>query len=158
MSTTNYDGRKLDFCILGTLPYAAGELAEVNTTLDLVLGGRVCAGVVKLMQKVLVLFMTYTYRYDPSWGTVIPEVITTGNLNTVVTQLEQSMPKAMEKVANTLRTQEYADTPLDERVAKIEQDGETVVDYNTLTISVSLRVTTLAGFSNSIIVPIRTKV
>jgi len=158
MGTTNYDGRKLDLCIMGGIEYSGGSTSEVLSTLDLQLGGRVCAGVVKLMQKVMVLMLTFTYRYDPSWGTVLPEIITLGNINSVVAQLEQQLPKIMEKVANTLKTQEYADTPLDERIALIEQDGDTLVDHDNLSISIRVRVTTLNGISNTIVVPIRTKV
>jgi len=157
MSTTNYDGRTLDLCILGGLSYAAGTREEVHSTLDLAIGGQVCAGVVKLMQKVLVLMLTYSHRYDPDWGTSLPEVISEGSLSRVASRLEQRLPEIMEDVTATLRAQEFIDTPLDERIDSITREGDISVNYDELSVSVQLRVITLNGSSTTIIVPLKTK-
>ena len=158
MSTTNYDGRTLDLCIMGRLPYATDTSAEVGTTLDIAVGGQICSGIVKLMQKVLVLLLTYTYRYDPGWGTKLPEALMGGNLTKVKRMLEAGLPEALEKTVDLLRSQEYLDTPLDERIASLRREGEIFINYDDQSVSVSIRVTTLNGSTNAIIVPLRTNI
>jgi len=155
MSNTNYDGRTLDLCILGALPYSAQTTAEVDSTLDIARGGQICAGVVKLMQKVMILLLTYSQRYDPFWGTDVPEALLSGNLNKAATRLGQTLPTAMSEVVASLKAQEYLEMPLDERIDRLEQVDEMTVDYLTGSISIKIRVTTLLGAQIELVVPIR---
>jgi len=158
MATTNYSGRKIDICILGDLPYAADSSGEVTTTLDLGIGGQLCAGIVKLLQKVLIALLTYNYRYDPAWGTSLPEALTRGNLTTALNVINAEVPIVLEAVSELLRRQEFLETPLDERIDRLDLAGEVTADYDTGTISMGIRVTTLQGTTNQIVVPLKTNI
>ena len=158
MSNTNYDGRTLDLCILGDLPYAENTRSEVNSTLDISKGGQICAGVVKLTQKVMVLLLTYAHRYDSEWGTSLPEVAMSGTIDKAAERLAQVLPETMQRVVGLLKSEEFIDTPLDERIRQLDQYGETVIDYETGTLNVGFALSTLNGVTNTIIIPLRTNV
>lgn len=155
MVTTNYDGRRVDYYILGdTSIKINGGPQKVNMSFDLEHGGQICTGILKQMQKAVVLLLTWMYYYDtPEWGTELPQVMQIRSITKARQVFNRVFPEAADKVLDQLRLQQSNITPYDEIITEIVlRDVQVDVDAGKL--SATIQMSFASGVTTEIVLPI----
>lgn len=115
--TTDYSGRKKDVSIIRNIDPTNPTTQKV--TLEFGKVSAYCAGVQKLVQRYMIIFMTQvgTQKMYPNFGTPFYGQITQGNV-TNKTDLVHKFNFANLKTVETIRTyqQQFNDIPLDEQI------------------------------------------
>jgi len=156
-TTTNYtlNGgvRKVDLYIMGPYSFKESTLQLTKPTLASAGGGQVCAGIVKLAQKVVGVLLSYNLYYDLDWGTQLFPFILSGNGAQVHRLLPALMAGATAAVVAQIRGSEPFNLPDDERIGNFRMTDYT---YDRLggRVSVVLGVTSRSNEQISVVTPI----
>lgn len=122
------------------------------------LPSRAVTGVLKLMQKVLVLFLTDlgSVRYKPTEGTTFIRTLFGNSLSWSGTgDIISLASSAVVDVRRQIVDEEDLYGPDDERLASITVDDATIVDT---TVFLQITIETLSGLSRQITLPVQTAV
>lgn len=155
MSTQVFDyvGRRVDVAVLRPVNQAVPTRTESILSLGAV-GGAVCAGIQKLAQKWMVLFLTSrgSVRYFPDKGSSFPDSIANGRVRTDP-ELAALFAVAADEVAEQIAATETDEDPADERLASVDLLGATVNRSN-LEVKLSVQINSQAGTSRQVLFPI----
>jgi hypothetical protein len=156
MSTsTNYSNRTIDLWLGGdpTAQFERISITNQSFGLEDQGGGAVCTGFMKLVQKALVLLLTYMYHYDPYWGTDFGNILFAGSVQNAVAALNLIRASATARVVTLLRNEETEGTPYDERIASfIITDISSDLDSGS--VSVTLVIRNVAGDTTTYVLPV----
>jgi hypothetical protein len=157
-SVKDYVGRKIDI-----LAFQGAEVGK-ETQLSMVLaaegeGGLITTGIQKLAQRFLLEFLTElgSLPYDTGRGTSFMTELRLGRIRTTI-EAEQEFFLATDLARINLVNEEPADMPDDEKFAAVvlQDPGGLVIAGDKLTLRMIL--TSVAGDSRPIILPLRTTV
>ena len=147
--TTNYDNRRVSLNIYDTFNFSSDFQQKTRLGLGSFEGGKVCAGIVKLVQRVLTLLLTDFIPFDPEWRTNLAVQIR-GNMPANANSLVAvSVYQVKQQMARVIRE----DTPDDERLADISIDDVSYNDNKTV-LRISLSILSAAGETRDLVVPI----
>lgn len=145
-TTTDYSGRLVDIEILNTVD---GPSANKSLHLSLT-PGRIVTGIQKAVQRYTCLFLTYDLKFDPGIGSVFIPAIAQG---VVVSYADLYK---LFSISNSLVLDQLSKTstgmPDDERVASATLTDATL-NRGSSTISLTIKITTVAGDSASFVIP-----
>lgn len=156
MSTVDdYLGRVYDLAMLsGAKP--SGEAALSQELAAPGNPGMICTGIQKVVQKFLLELLTEqgSQPYRPRRGTSFMIAMRQGRVTTEF-ELRQAFSAASLMAQLTLRSEEQADDPDEERLTEVRLEGVSLAGgYASLT----MRLTTVAGTARRVILPIPTLV
>jgi hypothetical protein len=152
-SVADYAGRMIDVLAFdGATPSGIAPLAQVLAQPGQ--SGKVCSGIQKLGQRVLVELLTEagSMPYAPRRGTQLMTLLREGSLRTQA-DFMQAVSSSLTQLQQNLWSEESSTDPTDEQFA-----SATVVSVNLAfdTASVELEVTSVAGSTAQVILPIIT--
>lgn len=151
--TTNYDNRRVSLSIYSSgFNYQSDAEQAAPTTLNGENGGFVCAGIVKLCQSVLVFLLSDDVVFDPQWGSAIPRYMD-GSVQSLSTDIENILENAFSETIRQLQFNERDDAPDDERIQGISLRNWSFIEEGT-GITVSIQVTSAAGESRDLVIPL----
>lgn len=155
MPTTNYDNRTVDLYLLGNLTLKPGTPAEevvfgFGLEQD---GGKICTGLLKLLQKVVILLLTYSRYFDTAWGSDLAGILGVGSMQKAFQALNASFPGIATNVIILLKAQESTDTPYDEQIKAIDL-VDLSNDVQQGKIRLTIRVTSIMGENVVLTLPI----
>lgn len=158
-TTTNYTAtvaqtavtRKVDLYVQGLLNFESDGTQQLAPSLLTASGGSVCAGIVKLAQKVYNTLMSYDIAYDRDWGTALSPLMMTTNIGLIRREFSDFMTLALAGITDQIRAQETTDMPDDERVRVLSlADWGLYGDY----LKALIYVTSMSGDAITLVVPI----
>ena len=159
-TTTNYtrddvEGqlRKVDLYMMGPLSFGDQSMQATAPTLNVETGGQVCAGIVKLAQKVVSVLLSYNVYYDFDWGTRLFPFIAAGSAGNIRAILGPLLADAAESVVNDIRSGETEDMPSDERIKNLYSQ-DFIYDKASSSVIVMLDVLSQADIVTAIVVPV----
>lgn len=151
--TTNGVSRKVDLYVMGAFNFNSQSTQPLAPTLGAESGGQVCAGVVKVAQKIVSYLLTLAIPYDDGWGTAITASLVYSNQYQIQQLFPTVMISAISDMVKNLTAQETDTTPLDERISQVSMEDWSLDGHNgILKVSLSLRVQ--SGLTTNIVVPI----
>jgi hypothetical protein len=151
--TTNYDNRRVSLSIYDSgFNYRSDMEQAAPTTLNGKDGGFVCAGIVKLCQSVLVFLLSDDVVFDSEWGSAIPRYMN-ASVQSLSTDIENIMEAAFAETIRQLRFNEKPNAPADERIQGLVLRNWDFVEEGS-GITVSIRVTSVAGETRDLVVPL----
>jgi len=150
MSSTDYTGRTVDLFIAQGAEERGSR--EITTGFALDGGGQVTTGVQKAAQFFLIVFLTErtTRAHDQSFGTRFVTQLRQTNANSPKVRI--AFQEAADDVLEQQQKYKSASAADDEIIGKIE-----LLDFNSPqadTVELRIRITTLAGTSREVIVPV----
>ena len=158
-TTTNYTKsgatRKVDLYVMGRFDHSSGERQLTQPSISVPSGGFVCAGIVKLAQKIIITILSVRVAYDPEWGTVLTHLVLSGGNNngTIQENFAYVMSDALDKTKAALKQEENPLTQLDERISELLLEDWRFFNGRT-GISVVISLTTMSNETVEIVVPI----
>ena len=117
--TASYNGRKVDLCFTPFLNVGSGQEQETVMTLGEENGGYVCAGHVKLAQKVLFLLLSPRFYVTRDGQIALYSLLKRSTMYYIRTLFEATFIDAATEVQRFIQAQETDDDPPDERLAQI---------------------------------------
>lgn len=154
MVTSNYNFRTRDLYMLGLDEIKFGKPGEeIQFTLQSEAGGKLCAGVLKTVQKVIIQLLTYRYYFDPNWGTQLSELISMQNMPSAQAYVENTFAIAAGQTIELLNSQLLPSTPLDEAVRTILLRNVSI-DRDKGTIRITAEIVFMSGLRTEITLPI----
>lgn len=119
-TVVDYNARKVDLYLSPAHDFGVPGFQELNPSFGLAHGGTVCTGFVKLVQKALMLLLTQGRFYDIYWGTSMGNSLRSRNLKQAAREISAAFAPSGHDVVDLLRSEESIDTPLDERIDRID--------------------------------------
>lgn len=152
-SVADYVGRRVDLCAYQG-PTAVGTATLEQSLADPNGLGTVCTGVQILVQRFIIELFTRrgSVQYQPTRGTTFMTQLKLGYLRTEA-EVATAFSEAIRDVYATLKTYETATDPTDEIFKSAEL---LAVAINDNTVSLSIGITSEAGSSRRVILPIPT--
>jgi len=145
-TTTNYTvnntRRRVDMYVMGSLDFTSEDVQETNQTMAAEEGGRVCAGIVKVAQKVAITLLAGNILNDYDWGTSLASLMLSNQLQTIKTEMDSVLAAGVKYVQTSLVKEEDPKLPDDELIGEVVlQDWylDTVNNKLVLSVSVSTR-------------------
>ena len=145
--------RRVDLYVMGPLDFASSESQLTAQTMGADIGGRVCAGIVKVAQKVVVTMLANNVVNDSSWGTSLGSLLLSGKLGTIKSELGAVLEAGVKYTQSSLIAEEDVNLPDDERISELTLLTWDMDVYNSL-LNVSVSVSTRNYETLPIIVPI----
>jgi hypothetical protein len=108
--------RKVDLYVMGAFNFGSSARQRTSPSLVVEKGGQVCAGAVKLAQRMLITMMAYNVYYDPTWGTTLLRIVSSCAPQAIMPYLQQSMALIINNTVSQLQAQETDDMPADEKI------------------------------------------
>lgn len=144
-TTTNYAGRDVDLLIFQGLD------TQRETRVDMAIGNEVCAGIQKVAQTFTILFLTDkgSQPWDPTRGTNFMSNLRNNRIRDD-NMLQAQFQFALLDIFDYLEGRTNDDTPDDEVLAGAELLSW---DLQSASLSMRVRLTTLAGTSRVYVIP-----
>jgi len=162
MNTTNYTYtdvnvqlRKVDLYIMGQPNIIPNVVQKSAPTLNVETGGQICAGIVKLSQKVVNVMLSYNVYYDFDWGTKLFPFIISGSATNIQAVLGTLLAAVAESVVSDISSGETDDAPLDELIKDMYSRSFTYSKADSRVV-VFFDIVSQADIVTSIVVPIST--
>jgi len=156
-TSTNYSVngriRRVDLYVMGALDFGSGDTQLTSPSMQATAGGRVCAGIVKLAQKVCIELLTYLPMSDLDWGTDIGLLVRQPNASIIRSSIGDTASAAVKKVMTDIIAEERAWLPDDERLLQVALLGWSI-DNATQKIKIDVSVTNRNFESLPIVIPI----
>jgi hypothetical protein len=148
----DYQGRTVDYLAFDDAT-AGGDALLSQQLVKPGESGALITGIEKLVQRILLELLTEqgTLEYTPTRGTLFMTRLRTGNVRTSQA-LFSSFAAAELDVRNNIRLEETSTDPKDERYGSLELLNASLLGD---TATLSIRVTSLAGESRTVIYPLR---
>lgn len=140
--------RKVDLYVMGTPALTIGDALTAPLTFQSETGGRVAAGLAKLMQKVAITLLSSVIPYDPGWGTPLSKYIIGGASRREITQI---IMRSVDYVGKQLSEPATLERPLDEQLSHLTVSN---ISYNRDSISIRLRIDTYAETTVELVLPL----
>lgn len=149
----DYAGRLFDVAVLRPGPLAsteAGDVSQLSMGADY---GAACAGVQKLVQNWLILFLTQkgSNRFFPERGSSFPGAMVSGRIQTNL-DLTTVFAMAADEVAEQLAAENQNTAFTDEQYASVELISAVIESYQKIKLRV--RINSVAGVSRTVLFPI----
>ena len=153
MATENYTyngtlARKVDLYIMGTPTLESGKDLLAPLTFQSATGGRVSAGIAKLMQRVVITLLSSNILYETGWGNSFSKYAIAGTANEVTKILYRAVDKTAQLLAEPITDEK----PMDEQLAQLSVVS---VDVSRGSISIVLNVATNAGVAVDLVLPLK---
>lgn len=151
--TTNYDGRRVSLSIYPkSFDYRSNADQSAATTLNGSTGGWICAGIAKLCQSVLVFILSDEIVFDSTWGSALPRYMNS-SVQYMAMNVESILESAFAETVRQLRKNERSDAPDDECISDITLDNWDY-DEDGGGITINITVTSVAGESRDVLIPL----
>ena len=124
--TTSYNGRKIDLCFMPDINVGSSQSQRLGMTLGEERGGFVCAGHVKLAQKVMFLLFSPRFYTTRDGQITLFSLLRRGTLYYVRSMFETSFLDAAQQVKRFIQAKETDADPADERLASITLESWSV--------------------------------
>lgn len=122
-TTTNYTSngvtRKVDLYVMGAFNFDSRAVQPTSMSMGSETGGQVCAGIVKLAQKVVNYLMSLGVFYDRQWGTGLSGVLLTYSQFQISQEFPSVITSVLSSTLTALQLQELDTDPLDERISSL---------------------------------------
>ena len=151
--TTSYNGRIVDMCFMPDLNVGSSLPQQVDMTLAEERGGFVCAGHVKLAQKVFLNLFSPRFYTDSEGHLSLASLLKNNTLYYVQTTFEVAFIDTAAQVKKFIQARETDDDPPDERLYSINLTSWSI-DPAEGRLSAFITITTYDIASPEIVVPI----
>lgn len=146
--------RKVDLYIMGMFNFSSDQAQKTSPTLAVETGGKVCAGMVKLAQKVVQTLLTFDVVYETAdWGNSLSSLLLNGVGHQIQSDFSSFMNSALGRVTDQIQGQETDDMPDDERLQDVTMTDWSF-DRPNGRLTASLQVVTRLNTVMPIVVPI----